>query len=305
MDAHKKALDRAALVALVTIGKDAVPVLSDILAGKDIEVVELGRTRASENDGDSRSFVRVAAKALGAIGRPEAKNALLRAQKAPDSAANIAAIARALTALPASTETAKAFRVGYDKVTAPNLRADLLEAAANLYDAERVPWMLAQAKQANATQASYVRQVALRSAIRTMKPAQVAGVRLAVDTLGAEADKSAFEASSRLLERCASDLDCYLGVLGDPEDSVQEAPGVKAAAMVALLGDAGTATKIVARLAEVRSRAVRLAALGAVDHLVEKDGAAAADALMKSLDDGADEEVRTATRLVALRLRAR
>ena len=141
--------------------------------------------------------------------------------------------------------------------------------------------MLAQAKQANATQASYVRQVALRSAIRTMKPAQVAGVRSAVDKLGAEADKSAFEAELAALSSDARVTSIATSACSATGGRRARAPGVKAAAMIALLGDAGTATKSSHAWPRYRSRAVRLAALGAVDHLVEKDGAAAADALMK------------------------
>src|SRR6185436_1906527 len=97
---------------------------------------------------------------------------------------------------------------------------------------------------------------------------------------------------------------CYLERLAEPEGDGKDAP-LKAAAMIAMLGDAQAATTIIARFAEVRSRTVRLAALSVVDHLVKKDGASASAALLKTLDDGADEEVRTATRLVALRLRVR
>jgi hypothetical protein len=301
MDPHKKALEKTALVALVAIGKDAIPSLSDILAGKDAELVELGKARASENDGDPRSFVRVAARALGAIGRAEAKDALLRAQKGPDSPANYAAIARAFTGLPPSADATKGFLFGYEKAPAPQLRADLLDAAGDLYDAERVPWLLAQAK---ATQATYVRQAAMRSALKSMKPAQVAAVKATVDKIGSDAEKGELAASSRLFDRCTEQVACYLDALGEPEGDGKDAP-LKAAAMIATIGDPDAAMKLIGRLVDLRSRAVRLAALGAVDHLVKKDGAAAADALMKTLDDGADDEVRSATKLVALRLRAR
>jgi len=303
IDAKKKAVHQTALLAIVGIGKDAVPVLADILAGKDAELVELARARASDNDGEAKSYVRVAAKALGAIGRPEAKDPLIRALRSTDGPTNSAAIARALTQLPASAEVEKAFELAYDKVT-PDQRGELLGAASGFGDPDLIPWVLTRVKVARE---SYARQEGLRTAILLMKSAQVAAVKTVVEKVGTEADKAGVSAASQLLDRCDRGLDCYLSSLTEPGGAEGKVAGasVKAAYMLAILGDAETATKVASRLKDVKENEVRLAALGAIDRLVRKDGAAVAAAIDKAIDEGAEDDVRMATRLVSYRLRAR
>jgi HEAT repeat protein len=303
IDAKKKAVHPTALLAIVGIGKDAVPILADILAGKDAELALFARARASDNDGEAKSYVRVAAKALGALGRPEVKDALIRALRSNDSPTNSAAIARALAQLPASAEVEKAFELAYDKAT-PDQRAELLGAASGFGDPEFVPWVLARVKGARE---SYARQEGLRTAILLMKSAQVAAVKAVVEKVGTDADKAGISAASQLLDRCDRGLDCYLSRLAEPGGAEGKAvsSSVKAAYMLAILGDADTAMKIVSRLKDVKENDARLAALGAIDRLVRKDGAAVAVAVDKAIDEGAEDEVRMATRLVSYRLRAR
>jgi hypothetical protein len=294
---------KTALLAIVGIGKDAVPVLADILAGKDADLVLFSRAKASDNDGEPKSYVRVAAKALGALGRSEAKDALIRALRSTDSPTNRTAIARALTELPASAEVEKAFELAHDKVT-PDQRAELLGAASSFGDPELVPWVLARVKGA---QESYARQEGLRSTILLMKSAQVAAVKAVVEKAGTDADKAGVSAASQLLDRCGHELDCYMSRLTEPGGAEGKAVpvSVKAAYMLAILGDADTAMKIASRLKDVKENDARLAALAAIDRLVRKDGSAVAVAVDKAIEESEDEEVRTAAKLVSYRLRAR
>ena len=128
-----------------------------------------------------------------------------------------------------------------------------------------------------------------------------------VDKIGTDAQKETFAALSSLVDRCAGDADCYLAKLTDRESSEPNAAEVraKAAEMIAIVGDRDTGVKLAPRVGDLAPTAVRLAALAAVDHLVQKDASGAADALTKGADAAADEEIRHATKLVALRLRAR
>jgi HEAT repeat protein len=291
IDAKKKAVHQTALLAIVGIGKDAVPALADILAGKDAELIELARAKASDNDGDAKSYVRVAAKALGALGRPEAKDPLVRALRSTDSPMNSASIARALTQLPASAEVEKAFELAYDKVK-PDQRAELLGAASGFGDPELVPWVLARVKGARD---GYVRREGLRTAILLMKSTQVAAVKAVVEKEGTDADKAGVSAASQLLDRCGHELDCYLSRLAEPGGAEAKAVplGVKAAYMLAILGDAETAMKVASRLKDVKESEARLAAL------------AVAVAVDNAIDESTKDEVQMVTRLVSYRLRAR
>jgi len=63
--------------------------------------------------------------------------------------------------------------------------------------------------------------------------------------------------------------------------------------------------RLIERSKDIRSPAAQLAALGAIDHLVQKDGKAAAAALLKTHDDVADDDVRSAAKLVSVRISAR
>jgi hypothetical protein len=315
MDKEKAAIAQAAILGLTKIGAGAVPILVDVLAGKDTEMVELAKTRAADVGGNTKSYVSAAAVGLGAIGRADARGPMAQALKAADNDMNRAVVARELTALPASADTEKAFQAGYDKVPAtasiwPSMfaaRPALLTASARFYDAEMVPWLLTQATAAKGKDQETF-SAALTSAIKLMKGAQVAKVKVVVDKIGGDEEKSAFKASTELLGKCAEDVDCYLAKVKE-DDAGGGFAGLKAAHMVGVLGDTRAGMELVKLLPSVRNAEVRAAALLALDHAVQKDASTVADALQKSLDDKSGDEpgplAQAGAEQVVYRLRAR
>src|SRR6185503_4619385 len=195
----------------------AVPILVDVLAGKDAELVEFAKSKSADAGGNAKSYVSASAVALGAIGKVEARAPMIQALKSADNEMNRAVVARELTALPANADATKAFFAGYDKVppTAsiwPSMfaaRPALLTASARFYDAEVVPWLLTQANAAKGKDEETL-SAALTSAIKLMKGAHVAKVKAVVDKIGGDQEKSAFKASTELLGKCAEEVDCYL-----------------------------------------------------------------------------------------------
>ena len=308
MDRDKEEIATSAALGIAAMGKDALPILTDVLAGKDAETVELARAKAS-NNGGAKSYVWAAAKALGTLGRPEASALLIKALKSADDEVTRAVVARELTKLPASAETEKAFEAAYEKSSEgatdwPSKRAGrpaLLRAATGFYDAALVPWLLKQVKAAKGSDSEEVRSAGLLSAIQLMKPDQVPAVKRTLDQLGNDAAKEAFRLGTQLLESCDVAIDCYDAKLfqGGAQGGFAS---MKAAQMLGVLGDAKAATKIVERLAQLGNADARAAALSCVDHLARENSGAVADALEKwDQVVGGDATARQ----VAVRLRAR
>jgi HEAT repeat protein len=309
LDPAKSDVAPAAVFGIVRIGKDAVPVLLDALAGKDAEIVELSKSKAAANEGNAKAYVAAAGRALGEVGRIEAREALVRALKAADNDPNRAALARALTTIAPSADATKAFREAYEKIapgstmalSSKAARSALLEATTGFYDAELVPWLLKQVKGAKGADADDVRAAGLRAALALMKGAQAPAVAQVVEKLGTSATKEGFSASSQLVESCDVAVDCYLAKIVETESP---AVGVKAAYMLGELGDGRTAERLVEKITQIKTGGVRAAALAAIDHLVKDGGAGVADSLDKAKEGLAPEE-QGRVPMVSARLRAR
>jgi hypothetical protein len=179
-----------ASVALIKIGKDAVPTLINALAGKDAELVDYAKANSGGNPDEAKSYVRAAAVVLGAIGRPDATGPMLQALEAADADVTRAVIARELTKLPSKPEVVKAFQTAFEKVSptalmppaGQNARAQLMEAAAHFYDPQLVPWLLKQVKEAKGGETEDVVQLAaVVTAIKLMNKGQASDVKAAVD----------------------------------------------------------------------------------------------------------------------------
>jgi HEAT repeat protein len=313
MEKEKAEVGGSALLAMVRIGPGALPILVDVLAGKDAEMVDFAKGKAGDAGGNAKSYVAASAVALGAIGRVDARAPMIQALKASDNEMNRAVVARELTALPASADATKAFQGGYDKVPAtasiwPSMfaaRPALLTAAARFYEAEMVTWLLAQANAAKGKDEETM-SAALTSAIKLMKGAGVGKVKAAVDKIGTAKDKDAFKVASEVVGKCAEDVDCYLSKL--IEDGASGGfVGVKAAHMVGMLGDTRAGMEIVKLLPSIPNAEVRAAAVLAVDRAVQKDAATVAEALQKLVDDpsGDGPLASTIAEQVVYRLRAR
>jgi hypothetical protein len=282
VDPDKTEVAPAAARAIVRIGKEAVPVLIQVLGGTSVRV-----------------HGAAAASALGEIGRAEAREPMMKALKAAEGDAVRAAIAIQLPRLPASADAKKAFQAAYAKL-APGARPALLDAAAGFYDPELVPWLLAQVKAAQGTGADEVRAAGLRAAMKLMKRAQVAQVTAAVDAMGTAAAKDAVRVAAKVAADCDLAVDCHLAKLAEPGFA-----SVKAAYMLGSAGNAKTGAAIVERFNALDDADARWAALAAVDHLVWENAASVADSLEKLETRATSDEEKTSIRQVALRLRAR
>ncbi|HMI86854.1 MAG TPA: hypothetical protein VK550_22325 [Polyangiaceae bacterium] len=311
MEKDKAEIGGPALLGIVKIGRSAVPVLIDVLAGRDAQMVEYAKHNAADAGGNAKSYVAASAVALGAIGRSDARASMIQALKASDEM-NRAVIARELTALYPNAEAIKAFQAGYDKVPTtarmwPSIvpaRPALLTASARFYDSETVPWLLTQANVAK-DKDEETTSAALMTAILVMKKAHVTKVKLVVDKIGGEKVKRAFQDASELLGTCAEDVECYLSKLND-DDASNGFVGAKAAHMVGMLGGTQAAMELVKRLPALRREDVRTAAVLAIDHAVQTDAATVADALQKLVEDRSSDDVAsTAVKQVVYRLRAR
>jgi len=315
MEKDKAEVAGAALHGIVKIGAAAVPVLVEILAGKDTEMVEFAKSKSADAGGNAKSYVSAAAVGLGAIGKVDARAPMMQALKSADNDMNRAVVARELTALPASSDAIKAFQAGYDKVPPsasiwPSMfaaRPALLTASSRFYDGEMVGWLINQANLAKGKDQETL-EAALASAIKLMKGQNVAKVKAAVDKIGGDKEKSAFQAASELLGKCADDVDCYLAKLKDDESSTGFV-GMKAAHMVGMLGDTRAGMELVKLLPNVRNADMRAAVVFAIDHAVQKDTVIVADALQKLVEDKSGETSAalssTAAEQVVYRLRAR
>jgi hypothetical protein len=315
LEKDKAEIAGTALLGIVKIGAGAVPILVDILAGKDTEMVEFAKSKSADVGGNSKAYVSASAAALGAIGRVDARAPMIQALKSADNEMNRAVVARELASLPSNPDALKAFQGGYDKVPPsasiwPSMfaaRPALLTASARFYDGEIVPWLLNQATAAKGKDEETM-SAALTSAIKSMKSAHVAKVKVVVEKIGTEKEKNAFKSAADVVGKCAEDVDCYIAKLKD-DDTSGGFTGVKAAHMVGMLGDTRAGMEVVKLLPSLRNAEVRAAAVLAIDHAVQKDTGSVADALQKLVDDKSGDSTvalsSTAAEQVVYRLRAR
>jgi hypothetical protein len=273
-------------------------------------MVEYAKIKAAEVGGNAKLYVAASALALGAIGRAEARGPMIQALKTADNEMNRAVIARELAALSANTEAIKALQNAFDRVSGtariwPTMvasRPALLAASARFYDPELVPWLLAQANGAK-DKDEETTSAALMSAILVMKKAHIGKVKTVVDKIGGEKEKRAFQAASELIGTCAEDVDCYSSKLNEGDSD--GLAGQKAAHMLGMLGGTRGGMELVKRLPDIRRADVRTAALLAVDHAVQTDTAAVADALQKLVEDPSSALASTEAEQVLYRLHAR
>jgi HEAT repeat protein len=312
-----------ASVALIKIGKDAVPTLLGALAGKDAELVDYAKANSGGNPDEAKSYVRAAAVVLGAIGRPDAAGPMMAALDAADSDVTRAVIARELTKLPTKPEIEKAFQAGFEKVSptalmppaGQNARAQLLEAAAHFFDPQLVPWLMTQIRGAKGgeNEKDVVQTAGLVTAIKLMNKSAAPDVKASVDKEGTPIEKDAYKLAAEVVNGCGDNVGCYLSKIQEPaaQEEKTQFTGIKAAYMLAILGNAGTSMEIVKQLPKVKNAAVRFAAVSSIDHLTQKESAPVADALQQIVDENKAKDDRNMMQAdapvkeIVYRLRAR
>lgn len=313
----------SASVALIKIGKDASQPLIDAMLGKDADIVDFAKTQAGGNAEEAKAYVRTAAVVLGAIGRADAVGPVTQALGAADSDINRAVLARELTKLPTTPDSEKAFQAAFEKVNPTTLipplgtngRSQLMEASAHFFDPQLVPWLIKQIKTAKGgeNEKDVVQTAALVTAIKLMNKSQVADVKASVDKEGTPIEKDAFKLASEVVGACGDNVGCYLSKIQEPgaQEEKTQFTAIKAAYMLAIVGNAGTSMEIVKQLPKVKNAAVRFAAVSAIDHLTQKDSAPIADALQKIVDENKAKDDRNMIQAdapvkeIVYRLRAR
>src|SRR5262249_50400419 len=154
-------------------------------------------------------------------------------------------------------------------------RAQLMEAAAHFYDPEIIPWLLKEIKAAKGgeNEKDAIQLAALVTAIKLMNKSQIADVKAATDKEGTPLAKDAFKLSSDVVGACGDNVGCYLSKIQEPaaQEEKTQFTGIKAAYMLAIVGNPGTSMEVVKQLQKVKNAAVRFAAVSAIDHLSQKD----------------------------------
>ncbi|WP_437571487.1 hypothetical protein [Sorangium sp. So ce542] len=302
-----------AILALTKIGKPAIQPAIQLLQGEHKELIEYSKVENLKAAGDKPSaeqkkaaetaHVAAAALVLATIGRQESVQPLLSAlEKAEDVPRAI--IARELTKVPKTPETLAAFQAAYEKTPASlemppagiNARVMLAEAAGNFFDASLVPWIVKTGLEARGEEddVAQIRDVSLQTALKLMKPDQVADVdRLANTrtsgggTVGKSMEKE-IKLAKDLLNGCGTKVDCYIGKLGDPASQAKETQfqGIKAAYMTGVLGSPDVRQQIIDALPKVLNAAVRFVSVSVIDALSPKGDAEVATKLQKIVDEG-------------------
>lgn len=306
LDAEKKDLLFPTRLALSKIPKDAEPALVAALS--------------AQTDAEQSHVPRIA-DALGAIGRPTGRDAILDALPKATNDTNRAALALILTYFPNTPRARKAYLDTYAKLSpnaalplfgGANAHATLAGAAANFFDPTLTEWLVRESASAKGDAADAMPAMALPAAIKLMTDANAKNVAAQVNKIPGQAiEKEMYRAGAAPLEACKKSVACWLKELAKPVPSAPPAARmghVKAAWMAGMFGDASTRAALLDRLAATKDGSVRLALLEAIDHLSptgDEEAAKKLEVLVESETaagsrGGTDEMLR-----VALRLRAR
>jgi hypothetical protein len=312
-----------ASMALIKMGKESVPFLVNVIGGKDAEIADYAKTISGASPEEAKAYVKAAAVVLGAIGRPDAVGSMVQALDSADNDVTRAVVARELTKLPSTPESQKAFMTAFDKIapgalmppSGQNARAQLMESASHFYDPLIVPWLLKQIKGAKGSDndKDAVQLAALVTGIKIMNKGQVGDVKAAVDKEGTQIEKDALRLATDVVNGCGDNVACYVSKVQEPmaQEEKTQFMGIKAAYMLAILGNAGTSMEIVKQLPKVKNAAVRFSAVSAIDHLTQAQPAPVADALQKIVDENKAKDDRNMMQAdapvkeIVYRLRAR
>jgi hypothetical protein len=302
LDPGRDSVRRDALVALVKIGKPAGERAIKLLSNPDDPLASYAALSVKKYTGagappKDEPHVRTTALVLGMLGHASAQAPMISALKSNQHEGNRAVLLQELVKLPASAAIREAFESGFEALDsdvyfpvdnpqqqAPKALPQLADDAASLFDPEMVPWLLVQAAKAKGDE-QLVGQ-ALFSAIKLMLPNQVGAVGAAVAKYGSGVEKPVFDEAAGVVKSCRDDVACYIGVATQSANQEQKTQflGIKAAYMVAILGDAKARDELVSKLDDVTNGAVRFTAAKAIDHLTPKGSTEVADTLQKLVD---------------------
>lgn len=284
LEPRKEELHTEAILSLVRIGKPALDRAASLVVSDSDPLVEYARKHPPRDvlpELEGFQHVVAAATVLGELKRSEGGAPLLAALDSAKSPVLRVTLARVLTKVPATPKSIGAFERVYeslpgDALVPPGIpaRQVLAEAAQNFLDPSLVPWLLSQVEHtAEADDPEHIRRNdALVSAIRLMTRAQLESVLASIQARKVQVEAEAFLQSAALLEHCKEQISCYVVALSDEanQEGKSQVTGVKAATMLAELGNETAALAILQRYDRIKSPVIRFAAALAVDHLTPK-----------------------------------
>jgi len=307
IDPNKADIAATAIIAMVKMGKDSMNTLIDALLGKDAEMVEFTKGKIKDAKEAAITPVRSAALVIGTIGRADGVQPLMLALDKADKADVItrAIIARELSKCPSTPESLKAFLNVYNEMPVSavippgNTAVDVLtESMAMFYDPSVIEVLIKRGNEfkGDPEDRDIIRDTAMSTMVKLMRKDQVELVEKTINDWApkkdqAKLEKEALEKSKAVLNACGEKLECYLAKL--EESAVQEKneqfQGIKAAYMLAILGNDKTRMEIVQRFPKIKNAAIKFTAGQALDHLAPKGDKAAADEIDKQLQVNIDK----------------
>ncbi|MBI5538141.1 MAG: hypothetical protein HY898_35795 [Deltaproteobacteria bacterium] len=301
---NKADIAATAILAIVKVGKGAMPPLSDILLGKDPEVVEYAK--GVVKTAPEAAVVRNAALVIGTIGRSDGIKPLIEALGQAKDDPTKAILARELSKLPSSEESLNAYLdvlmkmpVSVDLPTGETAAAMLTEMVDGYYNSNVIDKLIKRGKEAKGSDEDKhtVRDSTIVAMIHVMKREQIEQVEKAINEWAPKPDenkleKEAFAKSKETLMACGDKIECYLAKIEEPalQEQKDQVSAIKAAYMLGILGSdparmESTRNEIIKRLPKIKNAAIKFSAAKAVDHLTPNGDKGAADAIKKVMDD--------------------
>ncbi len=271
---EKADLQATAVLALVKLGKTAVPRVTPIL----------------ERDGSRGA----AAAILGTIGRKQAEPAMIAATRTANDVER-ALIARELTLLPRSAASKAAFESVLSRVSASTSVPSgttaavlLAESAARFCDPSLVAPLRERAQriQGNPDDVHAFREAVVVTLLKLARPDQLKSVQATVDRFGMTQHQELLTQVTELFDRCGESASCHVRELANPDNQRQARQfiAIKAGYMAVVFGDAKTRDEILTQLDAIENPAVRFVAAQAIDQLTPNGSNAVANAVQVILD---------------------
>ena len=302
IDPNKGDVAATAVMAMVKIGKPSMNTLIDSLLGKDEEMIEYAKGKIKDQKEAVPTLIRSAALVIGTIGRADGVDPLLLALSKIDKADYLtqAIIARELPKCPRSDESFRTFTRIFEAMPMSVLMPPagnpavqvLAEDIGRFSDRTTIDTLIKRRDTLKGDQQDkdMMRDSVLGTMVKLMRADQVAVVEAAITrwVLGkdeAKAEKDALEKAKKLLSACEEKIDCYLAKLDEPQvqEKDEQFTGIKAAYMLAMLGNEATALEIARRFPKIKNGAIKFAAGLALDRLTPNGSQAIADVIAEQL----------------------
>ncbi|MCL2824201.1 MAG: hypothetical protein FWD57_09440 [Polyangiaceae bacterium] len=313
VDPNKGDVAAMAVMAMVKIGKHSMNALIDALAGTDEALNAFAKEKIKDEKAAVIAPTRSAALVIGTVGRSDGIQPLMIALEKYDKAESIkdreerksaletkAILARELTKCPPSPESLAAFTKVFQSMP-PEAGippgdiaiSALADAYTRFYDPAIIDILIRRVEtfKGDKEDRDMVRDSVIPTMIKLMLPQHVKTVDDAIAKWApgkdeAKVEKEALGRAKKLLEACGEKIECYIAKMEEPavQEKEEQFYGIKAAYMVAMLGNEKTRMDIVAVLPKIKNAAIKFAAGQALEFLTPNGDQAVADEIEKQLE---------------------